>query len=101
MPQIDRVGRKIMSSAPDSIMEEMSELLNKAMGLLPDSEWRMARKLQSKYLASGYQSMSKDEIATMTRLNEKATELLPERDRTRLRLLFKLLSEEAVDSLRH
>jgi len=87
-------------ASPDSIWEELGTLIRRAVALLPDSERLVAQELQQKYLAVGGSSMPTDEFAEMTRLNEKATELLPQQDRDRLRFLFKQMSDALNDSLR-
>jgi hypothetical protein len=89
----ESVGKEHFAALPDSIQREISALVDKAMGLLPDSERLVAAELQARLVAGGASSMSKEEFATMTRLTEKSIGLLPEGDENRLRYLFKQISD--------
>ena len=93
MAKAESVGKEYIAALPDSIQREVSALVDKAMGLLPDSERLVATELQARLVAAGSSSMSKEEFAAMTRLTEKSIGLLPEGDRNRLRYLFKQMSD--------
>ena len=90
----------VVAQSRESVLADIAVLTNRANELLPDSDRAQANELRARFIKYGSNSMTETEIRTMHELNERAANLLPEQDKSRLMSLFKQLSDIAVDSLR-
>jgi hypothetical protein len=92
-------AREAFLSTNEGDMKLIEELTQKGVSLLPETERLQFVTLADRFMQGGYGGLTEDEIATMQKLNRKACDLLPRKDRERLLEIIKKTSDEVSRSM--